>query len=174
MGTGNAARAAPDDERYVAVVREAIAHLEQGTTLGELAGLTDQDFEVLYAHAYTLYQSGQYIDALRAFADLCRLRHLDRRCILGFGMCLHTLGRCEEAIKYYIAAAGMDLDDPMPPFHVAECLLTLGQVEAACEGFAAIVGMERQGSTSHPAYARARAMLELLSRVSETRKKDRP
>ncbi|MGE0329463.1 MAG: SycD/LcrH family type III secretion system chaperone [Ramlibacter sp.] len=144
-----------------ALAQQAVNHLAQGGRLGDIQGLDEYDYEMLYALGHGMYTQGRYADAARVFGFGLLNNHLDRRFTMAYASALQMSGEWAAAIPLYMMAAVMDMNDPHPCFHSCECLLGLGQKAQACEGLAIVV---RQCGDAHPELReRAQAMLQLLS-----------
>ena len=137
------------------------AHLAAGGTIGDLRGLTTQDYEAAYCIGHTLYGRGQYEPAGQVFAFLVMNNPYDRRFSQALGSALQMQGKHADALGYYMAASVMDAADPVPLFHTAECLAALGQLQNACEALGFVVRLCKT-----PAQAelreRANALLALM------------
>ena len=136
-------------------------HYQKGGTLGDLRGFTDRHYETMYAKAHQLYSLEQYEDAGKVFGFLCTNNPYDRRFMLGLGASLQMQGKWADAIGSYTMSVALDMEDPIPVFHIAECLSALGQTDDAKEMLAAVV--ERAKKPEHQAIKqRASAMLQLM------------
>ncbi|WJF89289.1 SycD/LcrH family type III secretion system chaperone [Paraburkholderia bonniea] len=147
-------------------VSEAMVSVFNGVTPGTLQGFTPDGYETLYALGHRLYQQDEYLEALQVFGFLLSRNFLDRRFVMAFGATLQMLDRYEEALKYYVVCATLDLNDPAPAFHLAECLLQMGRTSEAREGFQAILMDGAKTGKRHAFFDRAQAMFDLLSRES--------
>ncbi len=93
--------------------------------------LDDDELETLYAVGHRHYGHGQYDKALRVFHLLLRQDVICAKHHFAVAACLHRLGRHREAASSYCAAYALDVDDPVPLFHIADCLIQLNEWEAA-------------------------------------------
>jgi type III secretion system low calcium response chaperone LcrH/SycD len=136
-------------------------HYQKGGTLGDLRGFTDRHYETMYAKAHQLYSMEQYEDAGKVFGFLCTNNPYDLRFMLGLGASLQMQGKWQDAIGSYTMCVALNMEDPVPVFHIAECLSALGQVDDAKEMFSAVV--ERAKKPEHQAIKqRAAAMLQIM------------
>ncbi len=135
--------------------------LQGGTTLGELAGMQSEHYEMLYASAHQLYGAERYEDAEKLFTFLCIRNPREQRFVLGLGACQQVQGKWEEAMILYACLVPRDIENPVAPFHICECLVGLGQVAEAVDVLQDLV--ERMHRPEHVELKqRASAMLALL------------
>lgn len=155
-------------EDLVAITERIAAHFREGGTLGDLAGITDEQFEALYAMAYRLYGSDQFEDAAKLFAYLGMNDPYDRRYTLGLGASQQMLKKWDEAIAAYTLCIALDVEDPVPAFHMAECVAGKGDLADAQTLMAEVV--QRCKEPEHQALKhKADAMLKLMTlRASRT------
>ena len=95
-------------EDLVAITERIAAHFREGGTLGDLAGISDEQFEALYATAYRLYGTDQFEGAAKVFAYLGMTDPYDRRYTLGLGACQQMLKKWDEAIAAYTLCIALD------------------------------------------------------------------
>jgi type III secretion system low calcium response chaperone LcrH/SycD len=144
-----------------------LGQLLSGQTLGDLLGHSRESQEALYYVAHTLYSQAKYADAMRTFAYLLTLNHLDRRSFLGFAACLRMQQRHADALKYYGIASAMDLTDPQPPLHMAECHLALGDRARAQEALNYALSQARGQEAHRACLARIEAIQSFLDTDKE-------
>jgi type III secretion system low calcium response chaperone LcrH/SycD len=136
-------------------------HFQKGGTLGDLRGFTDSHYELMYAKAHQLYTLEQYEEAGKVFGFLATNNPYDLRFMMGLGAALQMQGKYADAIGSYTMCIALDMQNPVPVFHVAECLSALGQTDDAKEMLAAVV--ERASQPAHQALKqRAAAMLQIM------------
>lgn len=149
-------------EDFAAITERIAAHFSQGGTLGDLAGITDEQFEALYAAAYRLYGMDQFEDAAKLFAYLGMTDPYDRRYTLGLGASQQMLKKWDEAIAAYTLCIALDVEDPVPAFHMAECVAGKGDLADAQTLLAEVV--QRCKTPEHQALKqKADAMLKLMA-----------
>lgn len=135
--------------------------LQGGTTLGELAGMQPEHYEMLYASATQLYSAARYEDAEKIFTFLCIRNPRDQRFVFGLAACQQVQGKWEEAMTLYALLVPRDIENPVPPFHICECLVGLGQLAEAVDVLQDLV--QRMPRAEHAELKqRASAMLSLL------------
>jgi type III secretion system low calcium response chaperone LcrH/SycD len=132
------------------------------TTIAELEGETPQSLEAVYRVAYDLYRQAKYREAMRFFAYLLTLNHVDRRFHTGFGACLQMQGQHEEALKFYSVASLLKLTDPAPVMHAAECHLALGRRDEALQAIRFALCQARAKKEHQGLVGRLEAMLAFL------------
>ena len=70
-------------------VAELIAN---GASIGSLIGMDEERLEILYAVAYSLYNSEKYDEAVKVFRALCVYDGTQVRFWIGLGGCLQPIG----------------------------------------------------------------------------------
>jgi type III secretion system low calcium response chaperone LcrH/SycD len=146
----------------VAITERITEHFSAGGTLGDLAGITDAQFESLYATGYRLYGADRYEDASKVFAYLGMNDPYDRRYTLGLGASLQMLKKWDEAIAAFTLCIALDVTDPIPPFHMAECVAGKGDLADAQVLLTQVV--QRCKAPEHQALKqKADAMLKLMA-----------
>jgi len=149
-------------EDLAAISERVAAHFSEGGTLGDLAGISDEQFEALYAAAYRLYSTDRFEEAAKFFAYLGMTDPYERRYTLGLGACLQMLKKWDEAIAAYTLCIALDVEDPVPAFHMAECLAGQGDLADAQTLMAEVV--QRCKAPEHQALKqKADAMLKLMA-----------
>lgn len=106
--------------------------LEQGYTLGELRGITDEGYAALYKIAHDLCDQGDFHHALPVAVQLTLHNPTDSRYPFTAGSCLQRLGHVEAAALMYALALDVDPEHAAAAYRLGECLITVGKsVEAA-------------------------------------------
>ena len=142
---------------------EAIIKLMlSGNTLADIADISDEELEAVYACAYRLYQQGQYAEALRAFQFLIRYNHFERRFFKAAGACLQMLKRYPTALEMYYMTWYLDASDAEPLFYASECLIAMGQLDLAEESLEIVINHYAKRGVEHPLAVKSQAMLTLL------------
>ncbi len=108
-------------------------HLRRGGTLAGQREITPRECEALYVTGLRDYELGQYSKAFRTFSLLVMHDHLEPRYLMALGGAAKMIGRQEDALTQYMAAAALLLDDPRPLLYSAQCLLELKRRDAAVE-----------------------------------------
>ncbi len=105
--------------------------LKGDQSLAEALGLSDEQYEALYAVGYNTYAAGKYEDAASFFGILMTIQPFDVRIYTGFAASLQMLKNYENAAIFYQWACGLDQADPTPMFHSAECYMAMQDIPAA-------------------------------------------
>ena len=107
--------------------------LARGGRPGDLYGLQQEHFEMLYAMGHQMYSQARYRDAAIVFGYLSGLDGRDARFFNALASSLQMLGCYDDAITLHALASLEDLDDPKPTLHAAECLIAVGRLPEATE-----------------------------------------
>lgn len=105
--------------------------LEQGYTLGDLRGITDEGYESLYDIAHTLCNQGDFHHALPIALQLTLHRPTDVRYPFMTGSCLQRLGHFDAAALMYALSMDVDPEYAAAAYRLAECLIAIGKPEEA-------------------------------------------
>jgi type III secretion system low calcium response chaperone LcrH/SycD len=138
----------------------------KGSTIGDVAGLSQNALEAGYGLAFNLYSAGNYADAEKLFSALCVYDHHDERFWNGLAGSRQAIGNLEGAIDAYnMATVASALGDPAPSVHAGLCYLKLGDAENASALFNAAVGLGKPDNSEHQAYReRAQSMFDLIAK----------
>lgn len=147
-------------------VAELIAN---GASIGSLIGMDEERLEILYAVAYSLYNSEKYDEAVKVFRALCVYDGTQVRFWIGLGGCLQQLGNLEDAAEVYAMGATMSgLKDPEPMFYAAQCFLKLKRREDAINTLRFIDIMGREGDMHDTEFKnKAKSLIEVLENVAK-------
>ena len=85
-----------------------------------------EDLSVIYSVAYTLYQAGDYKEAITVFQRLASHDPLTVKHWMGLAASLQMEKEFDESLKAWAMASIISPKDPLPHFHAAECFLALG------------------------------------------------
>jgi tetratricopeptide (TPR) repeat protein len=132
----------PEVATIVAQLAEGLQHvqhaieqcreqLEQGYTLGELRGITDEGYAGLYKIAYDLCDQGDFHHALPVALQLTLHNPTDSRYPFVTGSCLQRLGHIEPAALMYALAVDVNPGHAAASYRLAECLLAIGKPDEA-------------------------------------------
>lgn len=144
--------------------KEVIALLNKGYTLANLAGLTDEQMEALYALGYQYYQVGNYKDAKNIFTALCLYDCHEPKYFMGLGGCLQGLGEYKNAADTYsVACTITGLIDPEPMYFAAICLLKNNDKDNAMVALQSIALMGRKDNKNDELFKKkAQDLLSVL------------
>ncbi len=102
--------------------------MDDGASIGDMAGITKDQIESLYALAYNLYNSANFEDAHTVFQALCIYSNLDERFWMGLAGCRQAMKNYQGAIDAYgMASAMQKFEQPDPFIHAARCCIKLGK-----------------------------------------------
>lgn len=140
--------------------------LSKGNTLANLANVSDEQMESLYALAYQYYNAQNYADALKIFKILAIYDSADERFFMGIASCEQGLGNYESAADFYSLACALGgLIDPKPMYYCAICLLKVNQKDRAKVALESTTIMGREGNKSDAEFKEKST--ELLKIISE-------
>lgn len=148
---------------------EAIDFLfNQGGTLAQIRGLTDEDLEGLYSIGYSEYGQKNYERAESMFQFLCMFDHLKPKFWLGLGMSRQKLGKYEAAVQALVLAALHDVNDPRAPLLAGECLMALGKLDNAERALATAAHLAAQDEQHVKLKSHAEALLAAVEHRKES------
>jgi type III secretion system low calcium response chaperone LcrH/SycD len=124
-------------------------------------GFSAEEIEAAYLVGYQYYQAGQYREAERLFHVLVTNSPAERRFLMALAGAHQMLAQYEDAIRFYVCASMLDVDDAVPTFHIAECFLARQMREEAAEGLRTVL-LQCERRPDAALRARAQAMLDLL------------
>ncbi len=134
-------------------VRAIMAGLDDGLTNADLAGITDEQLEALYALGHNLYVAGQHRDSETIFQALCLYDYTQPRFWLGLAGSRQALGDYRQAVDAYsMAAVAGGLKDISPFYYAAICFLKLGDMESALGSLGGLAGLAEEGDPDHQAW----------------------
>ena len=125
-------------------VEDFVALLKSGGAIADVAGITDEQLESLYALAYQNYAVKSYLDAKNIFRALCLYDHTQQRFYMGLAASQQGLGEYADAAQSYSFACFISgLKDPKPMYYSAICLLKSGKKDDAIAALESIEIMGR-------------------------------
>jgi len=105
--------------------------LEQGYTLGELRGVTDEEYAALYQIARDFCDRGDFRHALPVALQLALHDPANYRYPFIAGACLQRLGQPEPAALMYALACDVNPDDAASAYRLGECLIAASRPDEA-------------------------------------------
>lgn len=90
---------------------------------------SNEQIDIIYCIAYSIFMQGKVEIACRIFQSLMVYRPLDIRILTAFGLCCKQLGMFEQAIPVLTCAFLLDSDDVKLAVHISECLAAIGKYE---------------------------------------------
>jgi type III secretion system low calcium response chaperone LcrH/SycD len=138
----------------------------------QIAFLSSDGIEALYAFGYGFYQSGNYEKAMHFFRFLTLIDIGNRKHWMGLGAAYQMLKQYERALQAYGQAALLDESDPYTHWHAAECFLAINNYEQAKE---ALTSTELTAKKYPQKHKRLLTRLQLLKKpeVKADKKKKR-
>lgn len=116
----------------------AMKIVQDGATVKELKGITNEEMEAVYSLAFNFYRTGKYDDAEKLFNFLALFDHLNAKYWMGVGAVRQVKKNYEGAVQAYGYASFLDLHNPKPQFHAAECYLAMGDKRNAASALEAL------------------------------------
>ena len=154
------------DERTDRIAKMVLQCLEQGISVADIRGYSEEEIEALYQVAYNLYQQQKHQDAKTVFHCLSIYEHTDARFWLGLGGCCQRLNEFESAINAYSCAALADATNPVYSFHACECYIAMkdwSTAKKAIESVEILCDMGLDGADHSQLLKRTEAMRELVT-----------
>lgn len=150
-------------------IEQAVELIQNGASIGSLIGFDKKRLELLYAIAYSLYNSGKFDDAAKVFRALCVYDGTQVRFWLGLGGSLQQLGKYESASEVYAMGSTMSgLKDPEPMFYAAQCFLKLKRRDDAINTLKFIEIMGRDGNLHDEEFKKkANDLIETLEALAQ-------
>lgn len=112
-----------DQEKVQEALEKITALMQQDAPLNPEH--SNEDLRALYTLAYTLYQSGDFGQAVELFEQLTHSKPLTQKYWLGLGACSQMQQKYTEALQAWGMAAILNGSDPTPHFHATECYIAL-------------------------------------------------
>ncbi len=98
--------------------------LEQGYSMGELRGITPEEYAALYKITRDLCDKGDFHHALPVALQMALHNPMEHRYPFIAGACLQRLGHTEQAVLMYALACDVKPDDAASAYRLGECLMT--------------------------------------------------
>lgn len=151
----------PEFDALVAEMVDAL--MNQGITIGQVHGFTEEEYEAVYNLGFNQYNQGKFEEAARYFRFLTYYNHLEPRYAKALGACLQMLERYPDAISAHTMALVMNAMDPEPMLRIAECLIAMGQLTDAAEMLDGVLKVCAEVGTHQAIQTRAAALLSILA-----------
>lgn len=154
-----------NNDKVVVPLVEVARLLSKGNTLAQLASITDEQMDALYALAYQYYNAKNYSDALKIFKVLSIYDSSNEKYYMGVASCEHGLKNYEKAADMYSLACALGgLIDPKPMFFAAICLLKVNQKDRATVALESTKIMGRENNSEDADFKKkAEELLKILS-----------
>src|SRR5690606_16457968 len=134
--------------------------------LQQLSGtkrFTREQLEVIYAMGYAHIAQRHYAQALPVFAFLTQYGPTRRHYLYGLALCLHMVGRIEEAISMYSLCGLLFPDSFETAQRLAQCQVAAGRREEASDTLNILL-RNAQAAADTGLQSKAQAMLDLVER----------
>lgn len=96
-----------------------------------LLGVPAKTMDGMYEHAYNLYNTGRYKEAIPVFRNLTTLHTNESKYMLGLASCYHMLKDYQMAAGVYLVVSTVDPNNPIPYFHSSDCYMQMGDKVSA-------------------------------------------
>jgi type III secretion system low calcium response chaperone LcrH/SycD len=147
------------------IAEAARAFAQDGATLKQLKGVTNEELDAVYHLAFGYYQTGRIEEAAKLFRFLVLFDHLNAKYWFGLGAVQQVARDYQDAVVSYGYSSFLDLSNPKPQYHAAECFLALGDKRSAASAIEALEEFSAAGTEAGREY-RAKAA-ELRKRIGE-------
>jgi type III secretion system low calcium response chaperone LcrH/SycD len=98
---------------------ELKSKLKKGASLQEILGIEDDALAAFYETAYSLYVNKEYEKAADGFFFLTSLSPERYPLWFGLGLAEYELRHYDEALEAFHMAVLLDMDNPLPYYHMA-------------------------------------------------------
>jgi len=129
-----------EESRIANDVAQMFSAIQNGATLHEIYGISDDVMEVIYAHAYDFYQKGCMDDAKLFFRFLCSHDMYNAQYALGLGAVYQRQKEYAKAIQMYSLAYAIEPEYARAMFYAGQCYLHLKDKEGAIKSFCKVTG----------------------------------
>ncbi|WP_429522694.1 type III secretion system translocator chaperone SicA [Paraburkholderia youngii] len=116
-----------------------IAAVQNGASLKDLQGVSQELMDGIYALAYQFYQDGRIDDAEAFFRFLCIYDFYNAEYALGLAAVFQFKKNYARAIDIYALAFALSKEDYRPIFHTGQCHLMAGKAGLARRCFSVVV-----------------------------------
>jgi type III secretion system low calcium response chaperone LcrH/SycD len=102
-------------------------YIEEGKSLQDIIGYSNELMQKLYSAAYDIFQEGRYQESQDAFLFLTTLNPYVYAYWLGLAMSYQFLEEYEQAVLAYECASSVEPDRPFPYYYRAGCHYLLNE-----------------------------------------------
>lgn len=113
--------------------------VQNGATLKDLHGVSQDLMDGIYAFAYRFYQQGRLDDAEVFFRFLCIYDFYNVEYAMGLAAVCQLKKEYSKAVDLYALAYSLSRDDYRPMFHTGQCHLMMGKAPLARRCFSIVV-----------------------------------
>lgn len=124
-----------DKEQMEGVAYTVLQKMQEneGMTLKEATGVSDEALEEIYSLAYTFYNQGKYKEAMALFQYLSLTASSTYKYLFGLAACYHQVQAYEQAAVGFYVALNIEPEDPIPAYYIMDCFLKQDLYEEAEE-----------------------------------------
>ncbi|EXU76555.1 type III secretion system translocator chaperone SicA [Erwinia mallotivora] len=158
-----------DDEvdHYAAGLLEAI---QNGATLKDLHGVSQETMHDVYRLAYDFYNHGKLNDAESLFRFLCIYDFYNPEYAMGLAAVYQLKKNYNKAIDFYALAYSLSEEDYRPVFYAGQCNLMLRRSVQAKKCFETVIGKCKDPTIN----TKAEAYLSALDEIKDGNTKNTP
>ena len=146
-----------DAEKNLDVILDAV---NQGVTLKEIHGISDEQMDGLYGLAYDFYNQGKLDEAEKFFRFLCIYDFYSVDFLMGLAAVYQLKEMYQKAADIYAVAFAQGNADYRPMLYAGQCQLAMGKSGKASQCFKAVIQYTDDDSLK----ATAQAYLTALKR----------
>jgi tetratricopeptide (TPR) repeat protein len=129
-----------------ASLEEAQSALEKGKSLGEVRGITDEEYRALYGIACRLCDDGDFQRALPLALQLVTHHGANAHYSFLAGTCLQRVGCPKSAAQMFVHSMLVGGDNAAACYRAGECFASLGEKDHAIEAFEAAFDLGRESA----------------------------
>ena len=145
-------------------------YLAKGYRIADLAGMTQEQLDAMYALAYQLYQADNFKDAAAIFQGLVLFDSSNSDYLMGLASSEQGLEHYERASDLFaMVCAHSGMTDPKPMYYSCICALKNGERDKAILGLKTTIEVigARGGNAEDELYlTKCRELLKLLQSVA--------
>lgn len=155
-----------DEKKELAKVMVKV--FEKGASPHQAMGISENEMSIIYSYAYQLFNAGKFADARELFKVLYILNPKEDGLATALGVCFHKLKDYENALTYYMIAAGLDRFNPVPFFYAYDCYINMNEKYGAKLMLCNVIDRARDDINKYEKIGeKATALLEALDKQLE-------
>ncbi|MGP3590904.1 type III secretion system translocator chaperone SicA [Vagococcus sp. WN89Y] len=129
----------PDESEIEAYSENLLEAIQNGATLKDVHGVSNETMHDVYKLAYDFYHHGKLNDAESLFRFLCIYDFYNPEYAMGLAAVYQLKKSYQKAIDFYALAYSLSKDDFRPMFYAGQCNLMLRRAEQARKCFEIVV-----------------------------------
>jgi len=141
--------------------------VNQGVTLREIHGISEEQMQGLYGLAYDFYNKGKLEEAEKFFRFLCIYDFYNVDFLLGLAAVYQLSGMYQKASDLYAVAFAQADSDYRPMLYAGQCQLAMGKSGKARQCFKAVI----EYANDEVLVVKAQAYLEALKKETTSNHK---